>query len=420
MRLWKRHTALIEDLDRLVRRNTLILAVSMGLNWAVIVLLASLTTPAIGVLFGMPSLAGLGFALFLVMFALGGLITGRLMDAFGRRNGLQAAFIVGTAGALLIYFGVREQSLVIALVGLLVMGLGTGGANLARAAGADMYPAQQRPRGIALVLVGAAFGAVGAPIVFAPLLAGARAGEPAALSLPFAGAAALLAVGAIVLLAIRVDPREIAERLRAAGSPTGAVAERPRPLSELIRQPLVPLALLSAIAAQAVMTSIMALAALVLVNHGHDAGSVLVTVSVHFLGMFGLVLVIGRLVERVGRFRSVVVGLVVLALGALVLLPGADLITFVPGMFAVGVGWNIAYVASTSILADAARANERGRLLGFSDFVAILGAALLSVLAGFVLASLGLPGLVAIAVVLSLGPALLFVVGRARLQSAAA
>lgn len=396
----------------------MVLSATMGLNWAVIVLLASLTTPAIGVLFGLPGLAGLGFGSFLVAFAFGGLLIGRLMDATGRRAGLQIAFVIGSAGAGLIYVGLSQTSIVIAAIGLFVIGLGTGGANLARTAGADMHPPETRPRGIALILVGAAFGAVGAPLLFAPLLTGTRAGDPAALALPFAFGAAILASGAVILIAIRVDPRDIAERLRAATTPGRVAAAAPRPLAAMITQPLVPLALLAAIAAQAAMTMIMGLAGLFLVRHGHDAGAVLVTVSVHFLGMFGLVLVVGRAVERLGRFKSVLVGLVVLALGALLLLPGAELVTFIPGMFAVGVGWNIAYVASTSILADVTTPNERGRLLGFSDFTAILGAAALSVLGGLVLDSFGLPGLVVMAVVVSLGPALLFAANRGQLAGA--
>jgi MFS family permease len=81
------------------------------------------------------------------------------------------------------------------------------------------------------------------------------------------------------------------------------------------------------------------------------------------------------------------------------------------------VGWNIAFVASTAILADAAQANERGRLLGLSDFVALLGAALLSVVSGLVLDALGLSALIVVGVVLALGPVALFIVYRVRLQS---
>jgi MFS family permease len=406
------------DMAADVRRNTFVLAAAMALNWSVIVLLASLTALTIGHLFGLPELAGAGFGLMLLAYAAGSLLFGRAIDVWGRRNGLLAAFLVGSAAAVVIYVGVAAVSLPLALAGLLAIGVGTGGANLARVAGADMHPPERRARGISLVLVGAAFGAIGAPIVFAPVLGGAPAHDPAALAAPWLIAAGLLGLGAVVLLAIRVDPRTIAERLGlpAATVTQPAAVEPPRSIGALMRQPMVPLALLAAVVSQAVMTSVMALAGLVMADHGHDLGAISLTVSVHFLGMFGLVLVVGPLVERIGRLRSVVAGLVVLAGGVLVLLPGPELVNFMPGMFAVGVGWNIAFVASTTILADAARPTERGRLLGFSDFVALCAAAVLSVVAGLILGLVGLPMLVLVSVLLALVPALLIGLNRSRLE----
>ena len=102
----------MENLDRVVQRNTIVLSAAMGLNWAVIVLLASLTTPAIGVLFGLPELAGVGFGLFLVLYAVGGLVFGRLMDVAGRRTGLQTAFVIGALGAVTIFVGLDQRSIV--------------------------------------------------------------------------------------------------------------------------------------------------------------------------------------------------------------------------------------------------------------------------------------------------------------------
>jgi MFS family permease len=410
----------MDDLERTVRRNTLVLAVATALNWAVIVLLASLTTLTIAHLFGLPELAGVGFGLYLLVYAAGGLVFGRAMDAWGRRNGLFVAFLVGAGAAVVIYLGVGAGSAPLALLGLLAIGLGTGGANLARVAGADMRRPERRARGITLVLVGAAFGAIGAPIIFAPALAGARSHDPAALAAPWLIGAGLMLLGALVLLAIRVDPRAIAEQLSAEVTGTTGGSATPkapaRPLSELIALPMVPLALLAAIVAQAVMTSVMALAGLVMADHGHDLGAISLTISLHFLGMFGLVLIVGPLVERIGRLRSVIVGLLVLAGGVLVLLPGPELVNFMPGMFAVGVGWNVAFVASTTILADAARTSERGRLLGFSDFVALCAAAALSVVAGLILGALGLPMLVLVGILLALIPAALIVLNRGRLD----
>lgn len=409
-----------EALQRSVRRNTALLALANALNWAVIVLVASLTTLTIGRLFALPELAGLGIALYLLAFAAGGLIAGRAMDAWGRRSGLLAAFLAGAGGAVLVYFGVGAALMLVALLGLLLVGLGTGGANLARVAGADMYRPERRARGISMVVFGAAFGAIGVPIVFAPVLAGARAYTPAALAAPWLIGAGLLLAGGLVVLAIRPDPRQIAEQLRSLVGAASAAQPRPavppRPISTLMSLPMVPLAVLAAVISQAVMTAVMALTGLILADHGHDLGAISLTLSLHFVGMFGLVLFVGPLVERIGRFRAVVLGLLVLAAGVLALLPGPDLGNFIAGLFAVGVGWNIAFVASTTILADAAQPSERGRLLGFSDFLAIAGAAAWSIAAGLILIIFGLAALVVAAVLLALIPAGLIAINRKRLE----
>jgi MFS family permease len=110
----------------------------------------------------------------------------------------------------------------------------------------------------------------------------------------------------------------------------------------------------------------------------------------------------------------------VLAAGVALLLPAVELFNFLPGMFAVGVGWNIAYVASTAILADAATATERGRLLGASDFLALLGGAALSVAVGVILDAAGLPAMVVLGVLLALVPAALIALNRSRLEGARA
>jgi MFS family permease len=399
-----------------VRRNTLILWGATALMWALVVLVASLTTLTVGHLFERPELAGLAFGAYLLAYASGSMLFGRLLDRLGRRVGLAIAFAVSGAGALVIFLGVTAVWEPLFVAGLMTVGLGNGGANLTRVAGADMYPPERRARGIALVVFGAAFGAIGAPIMFGPVLAGARALDAQALAAPWPIGAIVMFAGAVLLLAMRVDPRRIAEQLAqqgVAGPPTRDPVARP--MATLLAQPMVPLAVIAAVVSQAVMTSMMAMAGLVMADHGHDLGAVSLTVSLHFVGMFGLVLVVGRLVELIGRLRAVVVGLLTLAGGVLLLLPAVELLNFMPGMFAIGVGWNIAFVASTTILADAARSTERGRLLGTSDFLAMCGAATLSVLAGIVLTIAGVEALVVVNAALAIVPALLILAARKRL-----
>jgi MFS family permease len=103
------------------------------------------------------------------------------------------------------------------------------------------------------------------------------------------------------------------------------------------------------------------------------------------------------------------VGLLVLAAGVLLLLADVEVGWVAPAMFLIGVGWNVAFVAATTILSDATEPSERARLLGFSDFTAFSAAAVGSLLAGVVLDAWGLGALVGFGAGLALVPVVVFV-----------
>jgi MFS family permease len=164
----------------------------------------------------------------------------------------------------------------------------------------------------------------------------------------------------------------------------------------------------AAVVAQAIMSGLMTVIGLEMVHRGHDFGAVALTMSVHFIGMFGLVLVAGHVVDWLGRQRSIMLGLVILAGGVLILLLSPGLAAILPGMFAIGLGWNLAFVGSTAVMGDAASPHERGGLLGFNDFVATGMAAVCAVLAGVVLGLAGLVPLALMAAIISLLPLAIF------------
>src|SRR6185295_17304674 len=64
-------------------------------------------------------------------------------------------------------------------------------------------------------------------------------------------------------------------------------------------------------------------------------------------------------------------------------------------LFGLGVGWNLSFVAATAQLADCTHAWERGRLLGFNDFLSGMTGAALALLGGAALSALGVAALVA-------------------------
>ncbi len=167
------------------------------------------------------------------------------------------------------------------------------------------------------------------------------------------------------------------------------------------------------------MTGTMSTVALHLRNHGHGWPEVAVTMSAHFLGMFALVLVVGRLVDRIGRERSIIIGFLVLSAGAIALLAEVEIRWIAPAMLAVGLGWNVGFVAATAMMADATRPAERAGLLGFADFVAVGSSVVAALLAGVVIGAFGMAALAVIGTAVAMIPVSIFVVGRHRVQAAA-
>jgi MFS family permease len=130
------------------------------------------------------------------------------------------------------------------------------------------------------------------------------------------------------------------------------------------------------------MVGVMNLSGYIVVDHGHAQGDVFTVISAHIVGMYALVLVVGELVDRVGRRPSLVVGLAVMGASSLGLIWFQSILWSSVSLFGVGLGWNLAYVAAAAELVAHASPAERGRLLGFSDLLSGLLGATLALLGG--------------------------------------
>jgi MFS family permease len=109
--------------------------------------------------------------------------------------------------------------------------------------------------------------------------------------------------------------------------------------------------------------------------------------------MYALVLVIGRLIDRVGRTPALEVGLVVMALSTIGLLWVESVFGTAVLLLGLGLGWNISFVAATAQLADRTSPAERGKLLGFNDLLGALLGASLALLGGYALDAIGVAAL---------------------------
>jgi MFS family permease len=393
---------------RAVRRNTVLLAATLTCLSGMVQLVVAVSTLTLVLVTGIESILGLGPAIFLAASALAAQPAGKLMDTYGRVPILAAGCVTGIAGCGVTAAGCALETAFLVIPGFALVGAAQATILLSRAAAADLYPPERRARGISYVLFGALFGAALGPLVFRPLLAGKDLSTDA-LVVPYLAAGGILLVGLGLVLLVRPDPKTIAEQWRGEDAPALGEAA---PLVEILRRPGVARALVGAVTSFAVMAAVMNLSGYVVVGHHHDQSNVFDVISAHIVGMYALVLVIGSVIDRLGRRPSIVGGLVIMAASCLALAWFESVAGMALALFGLGLGWNLSYVAAAADLADAAAPAERGKLIGFSDRLSAAIATVLVLAGGVTYTSLGVASLAAAATVIVLVPALWLLGGR--------
>ena len=378
-----------------IRRNAVLLAGGLIFNSGMFQLAAALSSLTLVAVTGITGILGLGPAIFLASGALAVGPAGRLTDKVGRIPVIRGAFAVGAVGCGVVAGGCAIPSAVLVAVGLAMLGGAGATIQLTRAAAAEMFPPERRARGMSFVLFGSVTGAIWGPVLFGPLFAHRAIDAhglvgPWLIGIPFM----VLGLGAVFL--VRRDPKDIS---------AGYLTERVEPataatLRELLRRPGVPAAVLAVVASFSVMASVMNLAGYVAVGRGHHEGDIFTMISAHILGMYGLVLIVGDIVDRFGRRRTLVAGLALMALSNVGLIWLGGLAGMSVALLGLGLGWNLSYVAATTELVALTSPSERGRLVGFTDLLAGFTAAALALLGGLVYSGDGV-------VALSLGAAAL-------------
>jgi MFS family permease len=177
-------------------------------------------------------------------------------------------------------------------------------------------------------------------------------------------------------------------------------------------------AIVALIAGQFVMVLIMTMTPLHMTDHGHDLAAVGIVISGHTFGMFGLSPLSGRLTDRFGSVPIILIGLTTTAASALlaaVAPPDGGAVLFI-ALFLLGYGWNLGYVAGSTLLTTGLSLAERTRVQGLTDGLIWSSAAVASLGSGLVLAyaSYAILGLMGAALVVV--PVLLVIARRSAVQ----
>jgi MFS family permease len=333
---------------------------------------------------GSPGSSGLPSAAAVAGTAGAAALLSAVMARRGRRLGIVLGIAVGLGGAVSAVVAVLTSSFLLLMVGSLTVGFGNAAMQLSRYAAADLYPPDRRAGALGTVVWGATIGAVVGPNLINPIgsLAEARGFSPLAggfaVSVLFVSAAVL--VSALGPRAPRDD--ELDSGRHAGGARTPALVL----LGDLLRGVRGRTAVLAMGSGQLVMTLIMTMTPLHLHEAGHGLGTVGFVISAHTLGMFALSPVSGRLVDRLGPPLVIVAGFVALAAagGLAALAPAESGTALAVPLFLLGLGWNLTFVAGSSLLASDASLSDRARLQGATDALIWGIAAAASIVSGYV------------------------------------
>ena len=344
----------------------------------------------------------------------------RLMDRSGRRPGLALGYTLAVVGASLGMAGVVVKSFPLLLIGMALFGISNTSNLLARYAAADVSPGAHRARAMGVIVFGSTIGSIAGPNLMGPVVwVGALVG------LPPVGSAFLISVwgyglaAVLVQLFLRPDPLAIARRLEG-----GAVTRRPgrrRPAAEILADGHVRLSFATLMLSQFVMIATTSTSPVYLHDNGHDVHVIGLAVAAHLGGMYVASPLSGWLADRFGRVPMIWLGglILIAAVAVAGLVPADQSALVMLGLAMNGVGWNLAFVSGSALLADSLSTDDRASIQGLADLVMGLMGALASVVGGMILGVWGFGALNAVGGVLALGLLATTWLGRPALAPAA-
>ncbi len=379
----------MRDYTRIARKITFVLFTSQGLSAAGFIAAFTVNALVAVDLSGQPAMAGVPGAVVVLGQACGALVWGYCMEWIGRRGGIALGQVIGVTGAAIAASAVAGHSLPFFLVGLAMIGMARSAVDLGRFAAAEVHLQAEKGRAISRVVLGSTAGAI-----FGPLLVGPTgklalwAGFPelaGPYSISFAG---LILAAMLIFVGLRPDPRDVGREL-ARIYPGSVSSQETRPLSGIVRQPGVIVAMVSVVFAQVVMMVPMSITSVHMRAHHHPLGSLSLVISAHTLGMFAFSIVSGWMTDRWGRGRVIILGSAVMIVSCLMAAPSTGLIPLLAALFLLGLGWNFAYVAGSTLLADQLSPGERAKTQGFNDLLLNLASGVSQIVSGIVYAAGG-------------------------------
>jgi MFS family permease len=293
-------------------------------------------------------------------------------------------------GAAVSVYAVFISGFVMLIAGMAILGFGNAASHLSRYTAADLVTPERRGSALSLVVWAGTIGAVIGPRLLGPvgdMASGMGTSE-------YAGGyvAAVVAMTLALLLflvLLRPDPSDLAvvddDVFVHAPDASPVVA------ADVFSRRPVQLALAAMVIGQLVMVLIMTATPIHVENNGFNLALVGSIISAHTLGMFAFAPLVGRMVDRVGAVPMIGASAVVLITSALMAATAPASATFALtwALFLLGIGWNLGFVAGSTLLSVSVEPSIRPLIQGRVDSMVWGASALASAGSGVLLAGPG-------------------------------
>ena len=368
---------------------------------------------------GSDALAGLVQTATVVGAALLALPLAKWTTLGGRRRALSTGYFVGGLGATFALIGGVNNLFFMILIGASMIGGASAAGYQARFGAIDLATDENRARDLSLVVWASTVGSVLGPNLMEPAGALAQSlGFPRLVGPYIVSIFTLTLAATLILIFLKPDPYLLART--EADVDVTQKAVKTRAAFKIVRsEPKALLGLTSVVIGHVAMVTIMVMTP---VHMGHvDVALRLIglVISVHVLGMYAFSPLIGKLTDRIGREKTIIIGALILLLAALVSgLAYADAVFQLGiGLFLLGLGWSMTMIAGSTLLAESVPLEGKAASQGLSDLLMNGGGALGGAIAGLIIAFLSYGWLCAL-VTVPVTYLLIKAVGQARLLNA--
>lgn len=375
-----------EQLQRKTLKTLTAAQVGAGVGTAGTVAAGSLLVASIT---GSEELAGLAQTFSVLGAAALALPLAKLTTRGGRRVSLSFGYAAGVLGSILAIIGGINSNVILMLAGSFLVGSASASAYQARFAAIDLVDEAHRAKQLSYVVWGSTIGAVTGPNLMSP--AGDLAenfGLPR-LTGPYIIAAFTLSFAALLIFVfLKPDPY-----LTALGEGKSFEAGKKHIKEALLHiwhKPIALFAILSIAIGHLVMVSIMVMTPVHMAHVDVTLKIIGLVISVHVIGMYAFSPVVGGISDRIGKIKTIQVGLLILFASAII--SGSAAADDVPslgfGLFLLGLGWSFTLIAGSALLSSSVDSTLKTSSQGASDLVMNLAGAGGGAVAGVIISVL--------------------------------